>query len=408
MRCGRVVEFDGGVLVASLPGARIGSCVRIGEFQTGEICGIDDRAARIVVHGSVAGIAAGTVVRDDDSARYIPLGACALGRCIDAAGQPLYGEPALRGRRVRIENLAPPTRAAVSFPFWTGIRAIDALLTLGVGARVGLFGAPGCGKTTLLESIARGAAADAVVIGLIGERGREAEAWMRCRDRRTTIVCATGDRSAAERVRAARVALSQACALRSRGLEVLLLLDSLARIAGALRELAVANRETPGRGGFPPSVFAELARMLECCGATPNGGAVTLIASVLDDGDERDPVSDAARSLLDGHIALSQSLARERFFPAIDVPASVSRTMSDVVDEKHRAAARLVCRAIAALKDTADARTLGFASPDGFLRRSVACEKNIEELLRQDAPRHDPLDARAALFDVAAALEENA
>jgi ATP synthase in type III secretion protein N len=408
MKCGRVKGFDGAMLVASLPGARIGECVRIGALQTGEVRGIDDHAARIVVHGSIEGIAAGTLICVDGAARYLPLGVCALGRCIDAVAFPLDGGPRLSGPAVAIETCAPAVRAPISAPFWTGIRAIDTLITLGFGSRVGIFGAPGCGKTTLLEAIVRGASADAIVIALVGERGREAEAWMRRCDRRTTIVCATSDRSAAERVRAARVALSQACALRSRGLEVLLLLDSFARVATALRELAVANRETAGRGGFPPSVFAELARMVECCGPTPNGGAITLIATVLDDGDDRDPVSDAARSLLDGHITLSERLARERVFPAIDVAASVSRTMSDVVDEHHRHAAGLLCKAIASLKETADARTLGLASPDGFLQCAIACEARINDLLRQGASPGNPHEACATMFDIAASLEEYA
>lgn len=407
-RCGQVKGFDAGILLASLPGARIGDCVRIGASQTGEVRGIDGDAARIVVHGSVDGIASGAAVRVDEASRYLQLGVCALGRCIDANAHPLDGGRQLRGCNVAVETSAPAERAAVSAPFWTGIRAIDSLLTLGVGSRVGLFGAPGCGKTTLLETIAQGASADAVVIALVGERGREAETWIRCCDRRTTIVCATSDRSAAERVRAARVALSQACALRSRGLEVLLLLDSLARTAGALRELAVAARETAGRGGFPPSVFAELARMVECCGGTPNGGAVTLIASVLDDGDDRDPVSDAARSLLDGHIALSDALARERFFPAIDIPASVSRTMSSVIDGRHRSAAQSICKAIAALKETADARMLGLASPDAFLQRAISCQARIHALLRQGAGPSNSSEACDAMFEIAELLEQAA
>jgi type III secretion protein N (ATPase) len=259
---------------------------------------------------------------------------------------------------------------------------MDALLTIGRGARIGIFGPPGCGKSTLLHLLARGAYADAVVIGLVGERGREAEEWMSICPDHASIVCATSDKSAAQRAHAARVAVAQAAALRSRGLHVLLILDSLARFAAALRELAVAQGESVGRAGYPPSVFAELARLVEVAGAVDHG-SMTFVASVLSDGDERDPVSEAARSLLDGHIALSPKLAEAGRFPAVDLLASTSRTMQAVVDERHAEDARLVRSAAASLAQTEDARMLGIMPAGAFALLAISAEAQFEALMRQ-------------------------
>jgi ATP synthase in type III secretion protein N len=331
----------------------------------------------------------------------LALGACACGRAIDAAGSPLDGAPELRGRRVRVGLRVPEpsSRSEIVAPFWTGVRAIDGLLTFGRGARVGIFGSPGTGKSALLEAIVNGCAADAVVVALVGERGREARSWISRCDPRTTVVCATSDRNAPERVRAAVVAASQATALRERGLDVLFVLDSLARFACALREQAVAAGESTGRAGFPPSVFAAMARLVEVAGALPRG-CLTLLATVLNDGDDRDPVSEAARALLDGHITLSDRLAREGRFPAIDVPASASRTMASVVSGKRRAAATAVRSALAALDRTSDARALGIEPSDPVVLAAIKAHHKLERFLRQRDERADPAVTEALLFDL--------
>jgi FliI/YscN family ATPase len=295
----------------------------------------------------------------------------------------------------------------VRTPFWTGVPAIDALLTIGRGARVGFFGAPGAGKTTLLEQIAAGAGGDAVVLALVGERGREAQAWFERLDRRSTIVCATSDRSAAERVRAAMVAMAQARLLRERGFHVVLILDSLARYAAALREQRVALGEPVGRGGYPPSVWAELARYLECAG-NASQGSITLLATVLSDGsDDREPLSDAARSLLDGHIVLSGALARAGHFPAIDVLASASRTMDEAISASHAAGARCVRAALALLAESSDARAVGLAAADERLRAAVAAEPALHAFLRQGGGAASA-DTLRTLRSVVALLEARA
>jgi type III secretion protein N (ATPase) len=280
-------------------------------------------------------------------------------------------------------------------------------LAFGVGARIGIFGAPGCGKSTLLEAIVDGSSADVTVVGLVGERGREAERWISRLDARTTIVCATSERSAAERLRAAEVAFIQADALRRRGLDVLLVLDSLARVAAAARDVAVAAGEPVGRGGYPPSVFGLLTGLLEQAGQFATG-SITLVATVLTDGpDERDPVSDACRSVLDGHIALAERLARQGWFPAIDIPASTSRTLVDIASPAHAAAAHLLRGAVALLDETREARGFGLdpGAGDPAVRRTIAAEGALAAFLRQGSP-NDPTATLTQLTALADTLSD--
>lgn len=401
---GTVVGARGGLIEACLPAARVGDGVTIGTQPRvgGRVCALDGDRALIAAYGAIAGLGYGTPVAAGPPERMM-LGCCALGRAIDARGHPLDGGAQPRGARVKIdlEPLSPGERAPISQPFWTRLPLVDGLLTFGRGARVGIFGAPGAGKSTLLESIVSGSRADAVVVALIGERGREAQRWIERRGPYETVICATSDRPAAERVRAAQIAAAHAAAMRARGLHVLLVLDSLARVASASREIAVAARESAGRGGFPPSVFADLAKLVESAGAVATG-SVTLVATVLDDGDERDPVSDAARALLDGHIALSQRLAEAGRFPAVDVLASASRTMPAIVDPQHRSAALGVRKALGLLERVDDARRVGIEPADPAAQRAVACEQQLEAFLRGFPS--DPEVTVVRLCDLAAEL----
>jgi ATP synthase in type III secretion protein N len=342
------------------------------------------------------------------ASQRLALGTCALGRAIDAHGLPLDRGPMLRGRSVRLElrSPRPNERAPISTPLWTGVRVLDGLLTIGRGARVGIFGAPGAGKTTLIESIVESCAADAVVVALVGERGREAQRWIERRDGRVTVVCATSDCPAQERVSAAHVAVTHAGALRERGLHVLLVLDSLARFAAALREIAAAAGESAGRGGYPPSVFAGMARLVEVAGALERG-SITLVATVIHDGDQRDPVSEAARSVLDGHVALCSRLAEAGRFPAVDVPASASRTMEAAVDELHLRAASKVRRALALLDRIDDARALGIEPGGSAARAAIAAESGLEAFLRQGRRASECGATLSQLLQLAAHLEDD-
>ena len=303
---------------------------------------------------------------------------------------------------------APDERVAVTEPFWTGIRALDGPLCFGRGARIGIFGAPGAGKSTLLEQLVAGSSADATVIALIGERGREAERWFRRSGPRTNLVCATADLPAAARLQSAERAFAQAAALRARGLHVLLVLDSLARVAAAAREVAVAAGEPLGRGGFPASVVARLARLLECAGSTV-AGSITLVATVLSEGAiEHDPIADAARAALDGHVVLSARLAAAGWFPAIDLPASASRTLTDVASGRHRSAAARLRIAAAALEAARDARSLGLdpAAGDPVLARAIAAESRIGAFLRQAAGGSDPGQTLMQMNEIADSLDD--
>jgi ATP synthase in type III secretion protein N len=403
---GTIRSAHNGLLHASLPGAAIGAGVRI-RTAHGPIGGIvtalhNDRAV-VAAHGAVDGVAAGDAICTDPAALTMPLGTVLLGRAIGSSGYSLDDRPRPAGRRQRVAPAAPTIgeRRAVDAPFWTGVRAIDGLLTIGRGARVGIFGAPGAGKSTFLQMLVDGSGADAVVIGLTGERGREAEEWSRRLAPHVTLICATSDLGAAERVRAAEVAAAQAASLRKHGLHVLLVLDSLARYAGALRELGVASGESVGRAGYPPSVFANVARLVEVAGAAQSG-SVTLVATVLSDGDARDPVSEAARSLLDGHFELSAALANAGRFPAIDLCASASRTMSGVTTWEHLENAALVRAAVAQLERTQDARALGMLPVEAAAVRALNAEPAIESFLRQGKRAEPPeatLSALSALAD---------
>jgi len=408
---GWVTRTLGGTVLASLPVARVGDGVRIvsagGIERSGEVAAVERARVVIAPHGPLEGVAVGDRVFGDPEARAFPYGIVALGRVLDAAGRPLdlgpppatTFPPAVAGRAP-----APAERGSIDVPFCTGVRALDGLLTIGRGARVGFFGAPGAGKTTLLETIASGAQGDAVVLALVGERGREAQRWSARVDARTAIVCATADCCAAERVRAADVAMTQAQSLRERGLDVVLIVDSLARFVAALRERRVSYGEPLGRAGFPPAVWADLGRYLERAGATRRG-SITLLATVLTDGDDdRDPVAEAARSLLDGHIVLSLALARAGHFPAIDVPASVSRTMAEVVSPDLAADADIVRTALSLLAQTEEARALGFVDgSDTKLAAACRAEQALLDFLRQRGPA--PLaETQRALRTLANAL----
>ena len=386
-RRGRVLAALGESVIAQLPGARVGEAVtiRVGAAPRvpATVTRVDAARVELRPHTSVAGVGVGDEVVTDRLATTCRSGCgCSGARSIRPAALSTP-KGSVRGRRSAV--IDPPIdasqRGPVERPFWTGVKAIDGLMTIGRGARVGIFGGPATGKSLLVEALVRGAGADAVVVGLIGERGAEAAAWMQRISPHATIVCSPSDRSPSERVRAAHVALAQASQLRRRGLNVLVVLDSLARFALAAREIALRNGEAVGRGGYPPSVFAEMTRLLER-GGNVGGGSITLVATVLSDGpDDREPLSDGARAALDGHIVLSAKLARRGLFPAIDVAASASRTMDAAVSAGHRRSARIVRRAIAALDATRELRDLGFSHTDRHLERAVALQERIEAFI---------------------------
>jgi FliI/YscN family ATPase len=409
---GTICALRGSVAEAELPRARVGDGVRIcarDAIVGARVTALHGSRVVLMPFGSLDGVASGDRVESDPALLALPLGTVLLGRAIDAAGTPLDLMAAPRGASVAVMGAAHAVadRRPCDAICWTGVRAIDGPLALGRGARIGVFGPPGAGKSSLLDAVVRGTGADAVVVGLVGERGREAERRLARLDDRTTIVCATSDRAPAERVRAAEVAFAQADALRARGLHVLLVVDSLARVCAAARELATSAGEPVGRAGFPPSVFGLLARLLERAGAV-GSGSVTLVATVLSDGpDEHDPVSEAARAALDGHLVLSERLARRGHFPAIDVVRSTSRTLVEVASAEHCRAAGVLRAAVTALDESADARGLGVPVADPFLARCVAGEGRIAGFLRQDGGESsDPGRTLTELLRLADTLDD--
>jgi type III secretion protein N (ATPase) len=410
-RRGRVIASLESCIVATLPNARVGETVRIrpsGDRSIGAtVMRVERDRIALSTHDAQSGIGIGDAVESDPLAATLPLGMRLLGRAISAVGAPLDAGGTVFGRRAPVVDppISAADRAPIERPFWSGIRAIDGLTTIGHGARIGFFGGPATGKSVLLEMLVRGCSADAVVVGLIGERGREASAWIQRIAPYATIVCAPSDRPAAERVRAAHVALAQGAQLRRRGLNVLVVLDSIARFAAALREIATQNGESVGRGGYPASVFAELTRLLER-GGNVEGGSLTLVATVLSDGsDEREPLTDAARAVLDGHVALCSKRARAGLFPAIDVLGSASRTMDAVTTAEHRAAAQTIRRALAALEATKELRELGFAQADPELERAVALQERLEALIHHDTRTYGPADTVAEVCALAKRLK---
>ena len=406
--CGRVEATRGGLIALRMPFARVGDGVRVAareRFVAARITAVEGDRALAAPFAVLDGIAAGDRVVADPSVLAMPLGTPLLARALDAAGEPLDGRARARGARVACDAAAPPpdARRPARDVFWTGVRAIDGPLALARGARVGVVGTAGCGKSTLLDTIVNGADADAVVVALVGERGREAERRIAQRDARTTVICATSDRAAAERLRAAEVAFAHAAALRRRGLHVLLVLDSLARVACAARDLSLAAGEPAGRGGFPPSALHVFARLLESAGVDACG-SVTAIATVLADaGEGDDPVVAAARAALDGHIVLAERLAHAGRFPAIDLGRSASRTIADAGSPAHVGAARVVRAAVAALDESRDARALGISPGDPFTARAAAYEREIDAFLLQGpepSPPGETLTRLCRLADI--------
>jgi FliI/YscN family ATPase len=274
----------------------------------------------------------------------------------------------------------------------TGVRAVDGLLTLAVGQRVGLFAGSGVGKSTLLGAIARGTSADVVVVGLVGERGREVSEFLESSlgpegRKRAVVVVATSDAPPVYRLRAALVATAIAECFRDRGKDVLLLIDSVTRVARAQREIGLAAGEPPARRGYPPSVFAFLPRLLERSGQGQSGSITGIYAVLVEGGDMEEPIADEVRGILDGHIVLERAIAARGHYPAIDVLASLSRVMDSVVTLDHRLAALELRSVIAAYEQKRDLIALGAYArgSDPRVDRAISLLPEIERFLQQDA-----------------------
>lgn len=394
---GRVKHINGLLIEATALGGTVGSICEIriasGRMVQAEIVGFSNNLVKLMALGNTLGIAPGNPVRLLDSEMIIPVSYELLGRVINGLGQPMDNKGKLPAGFKQPLHSEPPeslSRERISEVFKTGIRAIDGLLTLGRGQRVGIFAGSGVGKSVLLGMLAKHAASAINVIALIGERGREVREFIE-RDlgtealKRSVVVVATSDSPPTVRIKAAQMATGIAEFFRSQGEHVLLMMDSLTRVATAQREIGLAIGEPPTTKGFTPSVFALLPELLERAG-TAEKGSITGIYTVLVEGDDPDePVSDAARSILDGHILLSRELATQGHFPAIDVLESISRVKSDVISEGQLNQAGEVLQRLAVYKDAEDLIRIGAykSGTDPILDQSIKIRPKVLEFLKQ-------------------------
>lgn len=416
---GRVLGVTGLTVRLALPGARMGDIVvvrRRGDPMFAEIVGFHGGEAVAVPLGELSGIGPDDAVESTGSGLMVRVGPDLLGRVLDGLGRPIDGIAAIPGQRsVPVDRTPPPAleRPPIREALPTGIRAIDGLLTLGLGQRVGLFAGSGVGKSTLLGSIARGCRADVVVVALVGERGREVAEFLEhsLRDegrRKSVVVVATSDAPALERLRAAQVATAIAESFRDDGKSVMLLVDSVTRVARAQREVGLAAGEPPARRGYPPSVFALLPRLLERTGRALRG-SITAIYTVLVEAEDMDePIADEVRGILDGHIVLSRGLSGRGHFPAIDIVSSISRVMSNVVDEDHAKAATKLRKLVQIYEEKRDLVVLGAYAKgsDPLVDAAIQSRARVEAFLQQDAALGAPMsDTLAKLVELAAGAE---
>ncbi len=400
--CGRVRRVVGLVMEATGVEAAVGDICRVKTLDghhsvEGEVVGFNSGRVQIMPYSGVEGLQPGSAVEILGREASVGVGSGLLGRVIDARGEPIDGKGPIRWERRR--NLAgtpinPLSRRTIDTALPTGVRAIDGPLTIGRGQRVGIFSGSGVGKSTLLGMIARGTSADLNVIGLVGERGREVpdflyEALGEEGLARSVVVVATSDVSALLRIRAALVATAIAEDFRAQGMDVLLMVDSVTRVATAWREIGLAIGEPPTTKGYPPSVFAHLPRLLERAG-TNEYGTITGVYTVLVEGDDfNEPVADAARSILDGHIVLTRNLANSGHFPAVDVLQSVSRLRDRVLPERQQVVVRELQQLTAAYREKEDLISVGAyqEGTDPILDQAIRMRGPIGDFLRQE-PGH--------------------
>ena len=410
VRTGKVNQIVGLVIEGYVPDARVGALCEIEQTPSrsviAEVVGFRGETALLMPLGDVSGIGMGATIRPGNALAQVRIGPDMLGRVIDGLGQPLDGKPSPRGDRemsLRADPVNPLLRTPIRDPLWLGVRTIDTMLTCGRGQRMAVMAGSGVGKSVLLGMMARNATADVNVIALVGERGREVVEFIE-HDlgpsglARSVVIAATSDTSPLVRIRAAWLAAATAEYFRAAGQHVLLMMDSVTRFAMAQREIGLAVGEPPTTRGYTPSVFALLPRLLERAGTDAAGWSITGLYTVLVEADDmNDPIGDAVRSILDGHIVLSRELAERNHFPAIDVLASASRVMGSVVDDEHRRGAGLIRELIAAHRKAEDLINIGAykKGSNPTIDRAVAQHDAINRLLRQDL--REPAPAEAAV-----------
>ncbi|WP_412556694.1 type III secretion system ATPase SctN [Xylophilus sp. GOD-11R] len=410
---GKIVEVIGTLVRASGLDAVCGELRdRSGKLlQYAEVVGFSADHALLMPMGGATGLSRSTLVIGTGRPLQVKVGQGLLGRVVDVLGEPIDGRGPVVTTEERSMMCAPPApmdRPMISRPLHTGVRCVDGLLTLGEGQRMGIFAPAGTGKSTLLSMFARGARCDVNVIALIGERGREVREFVERvlgpeGMRRSVVVCATSDRSSVERAKAAHVGTAVAEYFRDQGLKVLLMMDSVTRFARAQREIGLAAGEPPTRRGFPPSIFAELPRLLERPGLSPRGSITALYTILAEDDSGSDPIAEEVRGILDGHMVLSREIAARNHYPAIDVPASLSRVMSEVVDPHQMESAGRVRRLLARYREVETLVRIGEykAGSDREVDEAIERHDEIQRFLAQPVTEivdfYETLDALEAL-----------
>lgn len=413
---GRVTRVIGQVVEVSSLEVAVGEVCRIEPDDhpgvLAQVVGFHERGVLLMPLGEPQGIHPGALVVRLARALDAKVGDGLIGRVLNGLGEPIDGQHAYGMTRRRPLTAAPPSpleRAPIENPLGTGVRAIDGLITLGKGQRIGIMAGSGVGKSVLIGMIARQTTADVNVIALLGERGREVRHFIE-RDlgpdglKRSVVIAATSDQSAVVRATGALVATAIAEHFRDKGRDVLLMMDSVTRVAMAWREVGLAVGEPPTTKGYPPSVFAQLPRLLERAG-TGKKGSITGLYTVLVEGDDfNEPVADATRSILDGHIVLSRNLASAKHFPAVDVLDSVSRVRDEVVDLAHRDAANTILQLEAAYRAHEDLISVGAYKPGAnpMVDTAISMRPRILKFLQQ--PADEPagmVDSRETLLRIA-------
>lgn len=405
---GQLVNAVGLVLEAKGCRASIGDLCHIGSRDGGpsvqaEVVGLRGDVALLMPLGESLGLSSGSPVRRIGRAAYAAVGQGLLGRVVDGLGRPLDGRPLPElevERPLHGVSHNPLNRKPVVDTSWVGVRALDGMLTLGKGQRIGIFAGGGVGKSTLLGAMVKNCKADVAVVALIGERGREVEEFVHRTLgeeglARSIVVAATSADPPVVRVRGALYAMTIAEHFRALGCEVLLVMDSVTRFAMAQREVGLSVGEPPTTKGYTASVFATLPRLLERAGTSAGDGCITGVFTVLVEGDDlSDPIADAARAILDGHVVLSRKLAERGHFPAIDVSASVSRVMPHLVDKAHFGLAMRARELITSYREAEDLLAVGAYKRGTIARLDEALLRmpKLEAFLRQNLD--EPTDAK--------------
>ena len=396
--CGKLVRGIGLTLEAVGCQMPVGSQCLIqtmeGEIEA-EVVGFAENVTYLMPTEAVKGIVPGSRVQPLNREQGLAVGMELLGRVVDGNGQPLDGlGPINAEKRVPLSRppMNPLMRKPIKEPLDVGVRAINSVVTVGLGQRMGLFAGSGVGKSVLMGMMTRGTAADVVVVGLVGERGREVKEFIEDilgeeERSKSVVVAAPADTSPLMRLKGCETAVTIAEYFRDKGLNVLLLIDSLTRYAMAQREIALAVGEPPATKGYPPSVFARLPALVERAGnGSENQGSITAFYTVLTEGDDlQDPIADAARAILDGHIVLSRSLADSGHYPAIDIEASISRVMPMVVSEDHVQRARRIRQVYSNYQRNRDLISIGAYSKgtDPRIDLAINAEPAINAFLQQ-------------------------